>query len=306
MKTNVHDRFKDYDKDHCWQYDIRVSNLDDDIKESGLTKSQVENLRIDDFDFSYVDKTDSKQCAEIVQFIKRHEWLGKLPNRPTQRFTARLKTNGALAGVVIMATPNAFSKVMGPTTKDLEKLISRGACISWSPKNMGSWLVMQSINWMVDNTQFRFFTAYSDPEAKELGTIYQACNFIYMGQTSGTLFQYFDPNNTKQGWFSDREFRKRGKYAKYAAALGMTKDEWNQYMGKWSPNWESMPPGLKEDIKAEEKKYRDSCLKRPVATKHKYGYIKGDNKSDTRRLTKLLKKYRPDLVGLSYPKNRGQ
>ena len=41
---------------------------------------------------------------EIKQFIERHEWLGKIPNRPTQRFTARLKKNNVLAGVVIMAT----------------------------------------------------------------------------------------------------------------------------------------------------------------------------------------------------------
>ncbi len=306
MKTEVHDRFKDYDKDHCWQYDIRESNLDQDILDAGLTQDVVSSLRIDDFDFAYVDKTDSKQCAEVTEFIKRHEWLGKLPNRPTQRFTARLRSTGAMAGVIIMATPNAFSKALGPSTKDIEKLISRGACISWSPKNLGSWIVMRSIKWMVANTDFRFFTAYSDPEAKELGTIYQACNFTYMGQTSGTTFQYFDPNNPKHGWFSDREFRKRGKYLKYAASLGLSKDEWNQYMGKWSPVWDSMPQGLKESVKAEEKKYRDSCDKRAVMPKHKYGYILGRNKKETRELKELYREYSTKKVGLKYPTERGE
>ena len=45
---------------------------------------------------------------------------------------------------------------------------------------------MFSIKWMAKNTPFRAFTAYSDPEAKELGTIYQACNFYYIGQSSGS------------------------------------------------------------------------------------------------------------------------
>jgi len=306
MKTEVYDRFKDYDKDHCWQYDIRESNIDEDIQFAGITPDEVVNLRISDFEFEYVDKADKHQCGEIVEFIKRHEWLGKLPNRPTHRFTARLKKNRALAGVIIMATPNAFSKALGSGTKDIEKLISRGACISWSPKNMGSWLVMQSIKWMVANTAFRFFTAYSDPEAKELGTIYQACNFTYMGQTSGTDFQYFDENNSKQGWFSSREFRKRGKYVKYAASLGMSKDDWNKYMGKWSPVWDMMPVGLKEDIKAEEKKYRDSCLKRPVPPKHKYGYILGRGKIETKILKKRFETHSPKMVGLQYPTERGK
>lgn len=43
---------------------------------------------------------------------------------------------------------------------------------------------------MVKNTQYRLFTAYSDTEAKELGTIYQACNFYYLGKKSGAGYQY--------------------------------------------------------------------------------------------------------------------
>ena len=306
MKLQVYDRFKDYDKDHCWQYEIREQNHEEDITAVGLTQSQVESLRIDDFVFDYVDKTDKVQCAEITEFIKRHEWLGKLQQRSTHRFTARLKSNGALAGVVIMATPNAFSKNLGPDTKDIEKLISRGACISWSPKNMGSWIVMQSIKWMVANTDFRFFTAYSDPEAKELGTIYQASNFLYMGQTAGSTRQYFDPNNPKLGWFSDREFRKRGKYIKYAAAIGLSKEEWSQYMKKYSPDWDSMPPGMKESIKAEERKFRNSCHSRPVPPKHKYGYILGCDKKETRELKKLYRTHSPKKIDLPYPTERGE
>lgn len=306
MKTEVYDRFRDYNKDHCWQYDIRVQNRGKDLAEANLTEEDATGLRIPDFDFAYVDKTDRDGCKEVSDFIQRHEWLGKLPNRPTQRFTARYRKTGALAGVIVMATPNAFSKLIGPDTRDIEKLISRGACISWSPKNLGSWLVMKSITWMVENTPFRLFTAYSDPEAKELGTIYQACNFLYLGHTSGTMKQYFDPDNPKWGWFSDREFRKRGKYAKYAEKLGISKAVWKSYMGKWTPQWETMPSGLKEQIKDEERKYRESCQSREVPPKHKYCYIRGSNRKETKQLLRQFAELNPKLVDLPYPQARGE
>ena len=96
----VRERFKNYSKDHCWQYEIRLQNLEDDLKVIGLSKKEMEKLSVDDFQFSYVDKEDKEQCEEIKDFIKKHEWLGNIPNRPTHRFTARLKQNSALAGVV--------------------------------------------------------------------------------------------------------------------------------------------------------------------------------------------------------------
>ena len=303
---NVHDRFKDFGKQHCWQYEVRLQNLAEDLEEASLTEEAASQLRTSDFDFAYVDKTDKDQCAEIRRFIERHEWLGKLPNRPTERFTARLRGSQALAGVVVMATPNAFSHILGKENKSLEKLISRGASISWAPKNLGSWLIMNSIKWMVRNTGYRSFTAYSDPEAKELGTIYQACNFIYLGQTSGTSKQYFDPNNETAGWFSDRDFRKKSKYRKYAENIGIDKVQWKQWMKKYSPNWDIIPAEIKTKIKAEEKKYRDSCLSRPVPSKHKYCYILGRTKSETKQLHNLFKELNPKLYNLPYPRSRGQ
>ena len=306
MKQEVYDRFKDYKKQHCWQYEIRQQNLKQDLEEAGLTSDERESLRIEDFEFCYVDKSDKETCESIKRFIERHEWLGKLPARPTQRFIARLKKNGTIAGAIVMATPNSFSHILGRENRDKEKLISRGACISWAPKNLGSWLIMKSIKWMVKNTDYRIFSAYSDPEAKELGTIYQACNFHYLGQKSGTLKQYFDPSRPHLGWFSDRDFRKRSKYKLYAQNIGLTIEEWNGYMKKYSPNWEIMPEGLKEKIKLEEKKYRDSCQSREMPPKHKYVYILGESKKETKELKKLFDKFNPAVVGLEYPSERGK
>ena len=41
---DVHERFKDYEKSHCWQYEIRRQNLSADIDELGLTDAEVKTL----------------------------------------------------------------------------------------------------------------------------------------------------------------------------------------------------------------------------------------------------------------------
>lgn len=303
---NPQDRFKDYQGDKCWQAYISEVNRDEDLTAADLTEEEAQMLRTSDFVFEYVSSDQKELCKEVREFIERHEWLAKLPNRPTHRFTARLKKNGTLAGTIIMATPNAFSNLLGKENKDKEKLISRGACISWGPKNLGSWLIMSSLRWMAENTDFRYFTAYSDPEAKELGTIYQACNFYYLGQTSGTAKQYLDPAHPEKGWFSDREFRKKSKYQRYAQAIGIDKTTWKGYMKKYSPNWEIIPEDIKVKIKAEEKKYRESCEARPVPAKHKYVYILGSSPGETKYYKRLFKKLNPKKANLSYPQERGK
>jgi hypothetical protein len=152
-----------YSKNHCWQYDIRLNNREQDLLDAGLTEEEAATIKVGDLSFRYVDKTETAMCKRIVQFIRRHEWLGTMPLHPTHRFVAEYK--GQLAGVIILSTPNAFSKLLGEGTKDLERLISRGACVSWSPKNTASKLLMDAIDWMVTNTQFRLFSCYADPEA---------------------------------------------------------------------------------------------------------------------------------------------
>jgi hypothetical protein len=303
---NPQDRFKDYQGDKCWQAYISEVNRDEDLAAADLTEEEAQMLRTSDFVFEYVSSDQKELCNEVRDFIMRHEWLAKLPNRPTHRFTARLKKNGTLAGTIIMATPNAFSNLLGKENKDKEKLISRGACISWGPKNLGSWLIMSSLRWMVENTEFRYFTAYSDPEAKELGTIYQACNFYYLGQTSGTAKQYLDPAHPQKGWFSDREFRKKSKYQRYAQAIGIDKATWKGWMKKYSPNWEIIPEDIKVKIKAEEERYRQSCKERPVPAKHKYVCILGSSPGETKYYKRLFKKLNPKKANLPYPQERGK
>jgi hypothetical protein len=289
-----------YFASHCWQYDIRLKNLETDLKQIGLTKKEAEILRVSDFEIQFVPKTDKEKCNDIVSFIERHEWLGKMPTRPTHRFIATYK--GYLAGVIVMATPNSISDLLGKENRHREKLISRGACISWSPKNLASALVMFSIRWMVRHTEFRYFTAYSDVEARELGTIYQACNFTYLGQTSGARFECIDPSRPEQQAFSDRLFRRASFIKRKSLEAGFEWDpSWNQ--GE-KLLWEKIPSENRFKIEQLIRSYQASCVKRPLPHKHKYVYVLGCTKSETKNLRAIFERLNPDKPSLKYPKER--
>lgn len=308
MHKPAYERFKTYNKPHCWQYQIRLSNLQKDLTAACLTQETAADLRCNDFEFNYVLKTDIKQCQEIKQFIENNEYLGTIPNRPTHRFVARCFKNNILAGAEIFAVPNTFSYILGKEYKHKEKLISRGACISWSPKNLASWLLARSINWMIKNTEFRIFTAYADVEAKELGTIYQALNFYYLGQNSGTIKQYFDPQKSTLGWHSDRTHRAWSAWHRYARELGygnLFKDH-PGYCNRYCPNWSIIPQDIKKALKEKQKQYTTLCQIRHTKPKHKYVLLKGINKTETNFLQNLFAKLNPGLYNnrYNYPKSR--
>ena len=298
-----HERFDKYDGDKCWQGHLREVNIMDDLKTANLTHLEAQNLRTSDFEFEYIPKTDKAKCKELIRFIERHEWLGKMPTWLTHRFAWYLNVPGkpkVLAGVIIMATPNAFSNLMGADMKHKEKLIARGACISFGPKNLGSHIIMQAIKWMVKHTEFRFFTAYSDPDARELGTIYQACSFTYLGQTSGTKYQYFVEG---KGWKGDKAFTESSEYVRHAKDLGIKfLPEWRK---KGKINWKNVPDEVAAQLKQAAKDKKATCRKRLAAPKHKYVYVLGRGKKETKRLRKLLLSNNPKLP-LDYPKNRGE
>jgi hypothetical protein len=291
----VQERLNTYDKDQCWQYDIRVKNLEEDLKDCGFTKEYVDALRVPDFLF--VNVTDKNEQQNLKKFIERHEWLGNLSQYTTHWFASYHKD--IVAGVILFNMPNAFSKILGGNTKNLERLISRGACISWSPKNLASSFLMWCIKWMVNNTQYRLFTAYSDPTAKELGTIYQACNFYYMGQTAGTTTRYINPYTGKV--VSDRYFRQKTAYKKFAKEIGIEwQKDWSHNTGM---NWENIPDDIEQKLRAYSKYKQTVCKKISMPSKHKYAYVLGKDKKETKRLCKI---YEERNKIYPYPKERGK
>ena len=159
--------------------------------------------------------------------------------------------------------------------------------------------------------EFRAFSAYSDPEAKELGTIYQACNFIYLGQKFGAGSQYLDPTNPKRGWFGSSGFADRSQIVRYAKKLEIEwQPEWYKMVGTKKNyrkvNWKTIPENISKQLKQEREEHKARCLKRPSPTKHKYIYILGQSKKETKELIKLFNQYNSGAKDLAYPTDRGK
>lgn len=287
-------RINTYNKDHCWQYDIRLNNLEGDLKllPDGFDYTK---LTVKDFKFMFIESESEKWKA--VAFIRRHEWLGDIALNTTHYFGAYYKN--ILAGVVTMGNPTAYSKLIGDGTRDIERLISRGACISWSPKCLGSAFVSWCIRWMVKNTKYRLFSAYSDPSAKELGTIYQSLNFYYLGNSFGAKFKYVSPYSGKI--VSDRTFRSRSYYKRYASDLGID----------WQSNWSkgdkvifsNIPDEIEKRLREYSRKMLEYSEKVDIPPKHKYVYVLGSSKIETRRLRKQFEEHNKTYP---YPKERGK
>lgn len=293
--NNYINRLNTYDKEHCWQYEIRLQKeLEDRNFINEHFGISPENIKITDFDVDIILLKEKKD--EAISFIKRYEWLGTITQFSTHYFGAYYK--GILGGVTIFSMPNAFSKLLGDNTKNIERLISRGACASWTPKGLASYFLMRCIKWMANNTQYRLFTAYSDPTAKELGTIYQACSFYYLGQKSGTTARYINPYTGKI--VSDRFFRQKTAYKKYAEELGI---EWNKnWVGKNGMIWDNIPDDIEQTLRKYGKDKQKQAKKIEYPNKHKYAYVLGKNKKETKQLRKIFLERNKIFP---YPKERG-
>lgn len=292
------------DNQTCHQFYTKNKYKEQDLLEFKISEGKRDMLTIKALEFRHLES--EIYYSLVREFIVKYEYLGKMPSRPTHLFGAFFKNR--LVGALVMATPNSFSYVLGKENFHLEKLIARGATNSIAPKNTASWLIMRSINWMIANTHFRMFTAYSDPQANEFGTVYQSCNFIYLGNHFGARHLFFDPQNPEKGWFSSREFRKLGSYKRYAKDKGIA---WHE---SWNHNtrvlWSHIPREIENVLRKGAKEYEARCIKKKIPPKHKYIYLKGRSKRETELLLHKMKAHNPRLKteanknASKYPKRR--
>lgn len=245
--------------DICWQK-LQRDRLNEEDKQLGFRF----DLKASQFDLQRESLT-----SEHTSFIQRYEWLGTIGFGVRQVFTARFE--GKLAGVVMIAEPNGYQ-----FDRSLEALIQRGACSSWAPKNLNSRLVMFACKWMVENTTKRIFVAYSDPDAGEIGTIYQACNFDYLGQNYGSSEYYLLPNGKK---VTDRHFTRTSSMKKWAKELNIEwRPEWTKANGFQDTS--NIPTEIKEKLIEHSKSKRKDLPKVKANAKGKYVLLLKRNKRE--------------------------
>jgi hypothetical protein len=270
----------------CHQRIIREQRLETDLANLNFDSS---NLKASDFSLN-----QEILNSEIIDFIKTYEWLGNIGTKPKWVFTARY--NNLLGGVVLINEPSSYSNVLGKDTKKYEALIQRGACASWTPKNLGSRLIMFSCKEMVKITPKRAFVAYADSSANEVGTIYQACNFDYLGCNFGTKNMLIHPDFKKGAPFSKQSLYRTSTLKKWAKENNV----------KIEPSW-IKENGFKDlskipqDVNKAWKNWINNIVKESekiqISPKGKYILVLGSSKKDSLKLNSL-KNYTP----LPYPK----
>ena len=122
------------------------------------------------------------QTASTI--ILKYEWLG---NMGTTEYSYGIYFDDVLGGVVCFGHTggtNVYASAL-PQNHNLMITLNRGACAFWTPTGSASKLISTACRMMGENGYYGF-VAYADPKAGEVGTVYQACNWLYCGLTNPT------------------------------------------------------------------------------------------------------------------------
>ncbi len=139
------------------------------------------------------NQIDSLQDAKVIpiskveasKIILRYEWLGTLGRGASAFYGLRL--DGELLGAICfgVGASQEARNICGRKYIPKTICLMRGACVPWAPKNAASFLIRHACRQAYKEHGFHIFFAYSDPAAGEIGTVYQAANWHYVGQGLG-------------------------------------------------------------------------------------------------------------------------
>ncbi len=129
---------------------------------------------------------------EAKSIILKYEWLGTMPSQ-------LYKAVGLYFDDVLSAVECFSSTKPGGTYTLFDKpsvCLSRGACAYWCPPFASSYLIPRALKF-IDPKLFHYCIAYSDTDAGEIGTVYQACNWFCLGPVSRGNHYWIDPKGKR-------------------------------------------------------------------------------------------------------------
>ncbi len=136
------------------------NNIDTDIKKAELRET---NLRT------------------AAAIIEEYEYLGTMPNAPMKAYG--IFWDGNCGGVIVfgaVSPPSVSESVISQPHCGKVIQLGRGACVHWAHPHSASKLIAFGLR-QIEKEGWRIVIAYSDPDAGEIGTVYQASNWIYCG-----------------------------------------------------------------------------------------------------------------------------
>jgi hypothetical protein len=117
--------------------------------------------------------------AEATPIVETYEWLGTMP--AVTRHCYGIFFAGELGGVVVYGDEAGENLGVWDRYGFTGKIIAlaRGACLPWAHPHAASKLIRRSMDLLPEKCQI--VTASVDAGAGEIGTIYQAVGFVYVG-----------------------------------------------------------------------------------------------------------------------------
>jgi hypothetical protein len=171
----------------------------------GYPLADIKNCQLRDVDY---------QTAKKI--IEQYEWLGTMG---TTQMHYGIYFEGVCGGVIGFGYFQAMNTNSGGhpyapyvsekfASKGIQ--LTRGACTWWAHKHSGSKLIGYGLRQM-QKKGYKYVVAFSDAEAGEIGTLYQATNWHYLG--FGTTKHYDIYYTNGKIYMNDRDFYKKYKYS---------------------------------------------------------------------------------------------
>jgi len=184
-----------------------------DEKSNTAAKQNLFGAWWEDLDLSIenavVKPIDRNTCESIIM---EYEWLGCMPAVVWHMYG--IFFDGACGGVVCFGPE--YLENLGKLTREKGGegagwskygyegkmiLLSRGACTHWAHPHSGSKLIRQSMKMLP--VKYEVVTATTDHAAGEIGTIYQACGFYYVGSMRDSNPNVKSKKMDRDGWLVD-------------------------------------------------------------------------------------------------------
>jgi hypothetical protein len=166
--------------------------------------------------------------TEAKTIILKYEWLGTMGSGISHCYG--IYFDGQLAGCVclgVMIGIGGYHGFVGEKYKKKGIQLSRGACVHWAHPHSASRLIGYALK-DLKGKGYKFVIAFSDPDAGEIGTVYQATNWNYLGFGKYTGYNLIWPGGDL--YMNDRGFRTKNKgginvdvFLKENPHLGLTK-----------------------------------------------------------------------------------
>jgi hypothetical protein len=124
---------------------------------------------------------------QAEHIILTYEWLGNIGKwkLPDACYGLLGPSDELLGAVMFSSGPHNTRRILFGHDSDKAICLERGACVHWAHEHAASFLIGRATRLAAQAKGWELFYAYSDPAAGEIGTVYQATNWIYFGLGPG-------------------------------------------------------------------------------------------------------------------------